>query len=210
MLDSGEELGSEPSHLSETDTKNGGLGVTAKTETVDESGSKGYNVLQCSGEGNTVDVFHSGDSEGWCIEDCVPEGSVVRVWCTDCSLAELAESDFEGNVGAGKCRAGKAELFLDKRSKCCDLSSVDLYTLDGGDGTSTGGDCARDALEVGDDSVKELVGSDKDDECGVLDNIDKVWNGTEVLGKLDVGEIPRVEVGLVDHVGELLAVDLGC
>lgn len=85
---------------------------------------------------------------------------------------------------------------------------MDLDALDGADGTCSRENSAWDTLELGNHSVEELVGSDKDDESCVLNYILETGGGNEVLGEVDIWEVSLVAVGLVDDLGELLAVDL--
>jgi hypothetical protein len=44
----------------------------------------------------------------------------------------------KGNVGSGKGTAGDTELVADQTCKGLDIGSVDLDTLDGGDGSCSG------------------------------------------------------------------------
>lgn len=53
-----------------------------------------------------------------------------------------------------------------------------------------------------------LVGHDKDDGGGVLDRLDNVGDGNDIVAEGDVGEVLDVDVLLVDDVCELAAVDL--
>lgn len=53
-----------------------------------------------------------------------------------------------------------------------------------------------------------LVGHDEDDGGGVLDRLDNVGDGDDVVAQRNVGEVLDVDVLLVDDVGQLAAVDL--
>lgn len=53
-----------------------------------------------------------------------------------------------------------------------------------------------------------LVGHDEDECSGTLDGLGNVGNGNDVVTERNVGEVLDVDVGGVDDVGELLAVNL--
>jgi hypothetical protein len=57
--------------------------------------------------------------------------------------------------------------------------------------------------------VAHLMGHTDDNEGCVLDNVLQVGDGDQVSGKFDVGKISRVFMCSVNHVGQLLALDLG-
>lgn len=99
-LDTFEELQCEVGHLLQADTEDGSLGVSSEAETIDHTSSESDDVLQCARKRDTVNVLDCVDTERLVVKDCVPESGVVGVWCADGGLAELAESDLEGNVCA--------------------------------------------------------------------------------------------------------------
>lgn len=52
------------------------------------------------------------------------------------------------------------------------------------------------------------MGHDEDECSGTLDGLGNVGNGNDVVTERNVGEVLDVDVGGVDDVGELLAVNL--
>jgi hypothetical protein len=90
-----EELQAEPSHLLQTDTEDGGLGVSTETETVDETGREGDDVFQSAREGDTRDVGDAVDVEDrGGVEDGVPQLGVDRRGGSNSGLAELSLGDW--------------------------------------------------------------------------------------------------------------------
>lgn len=99
-LGSGEEFGGEFSHFLQTDSNDGCLCVASQLHAVNESGSQCHNVLQCTCERDTADVFDCVNLELLGVEDCVPKQRVVVCRATDGGLAELLSGDFKRDVGA--------------------------------------------------------------------------------------------------------------
>ena len=97
-------------------------------------------------------------------------------------IGRLGRLTLQSNVGAGKSRARCTELSLDQRGESLYICSVDLNTLDGGNGSGTRQDGVP-SLELGQDGVDELMGSDKDEEGSVLDNILEMGDATRLLGR---------------------------
>jgi hypothetical protein len=143
----------------------------------------------------------------------------------------------EGEEGRRtKSRARETELLLDQPRVSEDVGSVDLDTLDGGEGSSVRKEDSRlgelsNDLPIPTTTVdgrsdqlicqgwckgrewkhgrgstngrKELMRNAEDDEGGVLDDVDEVRDGDEVLRQVDVGKVSVVLVLLVHDLGEL-------
>jgi hypothetical protein len=185
-----EEHAAELLHLHQADAHDGGLGVIAPAETIDEASSECDHVLERAAEGDAGDVvddahvevgtvkkvFHDGVVDGR--ELLWQRGEVSRRVVGDGGLGELFGRDLIGDIGAAESSAVDAQPLANVVAEQRDPVRAHINTLDAGNGTCVGKDYAVELLA---DVTHELVRHVEDEDCGIA-------NG-------------GFEVGSRDHVG---------
>jgi hypothetical protein len=113
----------------------------------------------------------------------------------------------QSNVGTAESRAWGAQLALNQAGEGADIRSVDLDALDSADSSSTRKNDTWSS-EFVENGVQELMGNDKDQEGGILDDLLEMSDGGQVLGQRDLRQVPRVEMCTVDSLCQFLPVHL--
>lgn len=210
------------------------LGVVAPLHAVDQASCDGDDVLERAAERHPDHVLAHGNAELFRLEQLLPLLGDVNVAAPDRRLGKRVLRDLVGDVGAREGGALDPEPLADDLAEDVDLAVLDVDALDERDAVRALGDLALELLaRLGDellrvrgralasaggvparsrvrppDAATHLVGDDKDEGVGALDGLCQVRLGDDVVPQVDPGEVLDVLVLVVDHLGELAALEL--